>query len=214
MSLIDWIKAPLVKIKEFLLPKIEVGGFSILETIRQNRENTRLAHNSVIERAVKNNWPVEELDSQLEKMQKARRVHTLTTYKNIGAAVRGHARSLLAIGRKGRFYNVSVLDEKTTHVCLGYVGQSWPKPYSAIPEKPPRTQRLIHRCRSYLEFRGSAPSDTRSFIQQFRDGDDEFKREMLGPRRFEAYKSGKLPINSYAQYEKSVLYTLEELNIN
>ena len=213
MNLLDWTKASIKKIREKFFPLVDVGGFSILETIKRSRQNTKRMHDDLNERSAKNKWPPAERDRQLAVLQKRRKVQVLTTYKNVGSAVRGKARSLLAIGREGRFYNVTTLDEKTTHVCLGYIGKSWPKPYSAIPEKPPRLQRLIHRCRSYLEFRSTPPDDNRSFITQFKNGDDDFKLMLLGPKRFEAYKAGRLQINSYNQFERVVLFTLKELNL-
>jgi|GEM_PF-4141614 len=213
MRLPDWIKSPLKAIREKFFPKIDVGGFSIIETIKRSRQNTKRMHDDLIDRRIRNDWTTEEYDGQLAALKKRRQVQLLTTYKNIGSSVRGYARSLLAVGREGRFYNVGVLDERQTTVCAGYMGQSWPKPYSAIPERPPRTQRVIHRCRSYLEFRTSEPDDTRDFITQFNDSDDELKRQLLGPVRFEEYKAGRLPINSYSQYERAKLFTLEELGI-
>lgn len=98
-------------------------------------------------------------------------------------------------------------------MCLGFVGQSWPKPYSAIPEKPPRTQKLIHRCRSYLDFRELPPENTESFIEQFKK-DEGLQLKLLKPKRYQAYKDGRLQINSYAQFEKVVLYNLDELGID
>lgn len=211
--LLDWIKAPLEKIRDSFVKRIGVGGFTIVETILQSRKNTRRMYAELRERADKNAWGLDVYDAQLEALRKRRKVQVLTTYKNIGSAIRGYARSLLAIGQQGRYYNVTVLDEKTTHVCLRYVGQSWPKPYSAIPDKPPRTQELIHRCRSFLTFRATPPDNQDSFITQFKNSDDEFKLKLLKPKRFEAYKAGRLKINSYAQFEKTVLFTLEELGL-
>lgn len=215
--LLDWIKSSVTKIKDKLMgvsSAINVGGFSIIDNVLQNRKNTKRMKEELAERSVKNKWTPEVFDEQLATLRKRRKSQTLTTYKNIGSSVRGYGRSLLAIGRSGRFYNVTVLDEKTTHVCLGYVGMSWPKPYSAIPEKPPRVQRLIHRCRSYLEFRSSPPEDNGGFMQQFNEGGDELQRQLLKPKRYEAYKAGKLSINSYAQFEKVVLFNLDELGIS
>lgn len=214
--LLDWIKASVDTIRDKLMgasSAVKVGGFSIIETILKNRENTKRMKQDLIEQAARNDWTPEVLDEQLAVLSKRRRPQTLTTYKNIGVAVRGYARSLLTIGRKGRYYNVTVLDEKTSHVCLGYVGASWPKPYSAIPEKPPRIQRLVHRCRSYLEFSGDEPADTRTFIEQFKDGNDALQEQLLGPVRFRAYKEGRLQINTYAQFERAVLNTIEDLGL-
>lgn len=214
MSLLDLIKSPLKSIREALLPRIDVGGFSIVDTVLKNRQNTRRMYDDLVERAAKNKWTALVFDEQLRSLQKSRKVTTLTTHKNIGVAVRGYARSIVAVGRTGRFYNNTTLDTVTTHVCLGFLGMSWPKPYSAIPEKPPRTQRLIHRCRSFLEFRSTPPEDEGTFIQQFNAGDDELKLQLLKPKRFEAYKNGQLTINSYAQFERATLFTLEELGID
>ena len=213
MNLSDWIKSPLKTIKNKLFGIIDVGGYSIDSVLEKSRENTRLRYKDVIERSIKNNWDAETLDSQLNTLYKSRKTQILTSHKNIMSSVRGYGRSLLAVGRSGRFYNVTVLDEKTTHVCIEYIGQSWPKPYSAIPNKPPRIQILIHRCRSYLEFRSKPPEDNQTFITQFNNGGDELQLKLLKPERFKAYKDGKLKINSYSQFEKAVLFTLKELKL-
>ena len=213
MDLKDWIKSPLKKIKEKLFGKIDVGGFTVDDCIKKSRENTKRMYGDIIRRSIANKWDAETLDAELNRLYKSRKTQILTTYKNIMSAVRGYGRSLLSIGRKGRFYNVTVLDERTTHVCLKYVGMSWAKPYSAIPDKPPRIQVLIHRCRSYLEFRTKPPENNKTFIQQFNDGGDDLQLKLLKPERFKAYKDGKLKINSYADFEKAVLFTLEELKL-
>ena len=212
MNLSDWIKSPLKKIKDKLFNLIDVGGYSITEVLNKSKENTAKRYKELINRSIKNNWDADTLDQELNRLYRSRKSQILTSHKNIASSVRGYARSLLSIGRSGRFYNVTVLDEKTTHVCLGYVGQSWPKPYSAIPNKPPRIQVLIHRCRSFLQFRSSPPENNEKFITRF-NKDEEFQLNVLKPKRFKLYQEGKLKINSYADFEKSVLFTIKELDL-
>ena len=138
--------------------------------------------------------------------------------RNVGVSIRGEARALQAVGREGRFYNVSTLDSNTTQVCINHIGASWPKPYSAIPNLPPRTP-PVHICRSWIRFVGDDESvedlDERPFIQQFREGGPDLQRQLLGPTKFEAIERGDLPpINSIAEFENIATRTLAELGLD
>lgn len=197
-----------------LLGKVRMGGQTIAEHLKQNRINTKTSFTDTFKRAVMGDAPLEQVIDQLGKVSKRRKRQTLTTLKNVMSAIRGQARATVVGRRKGRWFNQGVLDSGTTERCLHYMTASWDLPYSEIPERPPRVQIIPHPCRSILVFRTDSqePPEQTPFMEQF-NSDEDLQRELLGKTRFEAYKKGELPINTFSQYEKSVLLTLDELGL-
>ena len=196
-----------------LLGRLRIGGRTPASILKENRSNTKAALKRNFRDSVMADVDSATFAQSLGQVVKSRKRQTLSTLRNIMSSVRGEARAVLAAGRKGAWHNVSVLDGNTTQICIEHVGQSWRLPYSQIPNKPPRVP-PVHDCRSFLrfvedgeQFRAEAP-----FITQFKD-DEELQREMLGPTRFEAFRRGELKINTYGQFEKATLNTLEDLGI-
>lgn len=197
-----------------LLDKVRIAGLTIADHLKQNRVNTKASFTGLFKRAVMGDAPVEQFVEKLGTMAKTRKRQTLTTLKNIMGAVRGQARAVV-VGRKaGTWHNNGILDGVTTSICRSYMFSSWDLPYSEIPEKPPRVSVTPHPCRSFLTFvKKDDPAPTRSsFMDEF-NADESLQRELLGAKRFEAYKAGKLTITSFAQFERVVLTTLEDLGL-
>lgn len=198
---------------EKLLSRVRIGGDTIASHLRQNRENNKAGYYQLFKRAVRAKLSLDQFATGLQKKVKTRKRHTLTTLRNIMSSIRGEARAILATGQ-GTWHNNGVLDGKTTEICAGYIGASWELPYSQIPDKPPRVSITPHPCRSFLTFvkEGEQAPNQAPFMEQF-GADEELQKELLGPTRFEAYKSGSLMIDSFVDYEKSVLTTLEDLGL-
>lgn len=183
------------------------------ETTKANRQNTKSTMFGLFKSSVRNKVPVEVFMQSLGKVVATRKRQTLATLKNVMTAVRGQARAVLATGQSGRYFNVGVLDSSQTTVCARYIGMSWPAPYSAIENKPPRTP-PVHNCRSMIVFRkdGDPEPDETPFMDQF-NASEELQLNLLGKTRFDAMKRGDLRITSFAQYERSVLTTLDEMGL-
>jgi len=195
-----------------LLDKVRSSGYTPSALLKRNRDNTKRDLKSLFRTAVLDGHSSEQFAGDLERTIKARKRRTLTTMRGLMSSIRGQARAVLATGRSGRFYNVSVIDSRTSVICLGFVGKSWPKPYSDIGSPPPRHA----NCRSYLVFVGDGnnPPDGRSFEQIWRDGGDELHRELLPKTKYEAFKRGELEISTFKQYEDVIIHTLDDLGLN
>ena len=192
------------------LRRVRSRGFTPTALLRRNRNNTRQQLKDAFAVAVNSDHESARFAEDLNSIVRRRKISTLVTLRGLMSSVRGQARAVLATGKRGRWHNVSVLDGRTSTICIGYIGQSWDGPYSDIPDKPPRHP----NCRSFLRFveDGDPIPDERPFIEQFNES-EEVQLDLLGAKRFEAFKNGDLPINSVAQFERAVLNTLEDLGL-
>jgi len=207
-------------LKEFLtrigarrfLDRVRVGGMTVKEHMRMNRRNSEAAFVNLFRTMIRSDQPIGTVVTEAAKVSKSRKAATLRTLRNVMTGVRGRARATLATGQ-GRFHNRAVFDENITHTCAKFIGESWPKPYSAIPNIPPRVP-PVHPCRSWIQWvpEGEPAPDERPFITQFNES-EELQKDLLGPARFEAFKNGDLPITTFSQYERSVTFTLSELGL-
>lgn len=200
-----------------LINSVRLAGMTVAEHLTVNRNNTKRVFKDVFKRNVMAEASPKVYSEQLDKIIKTRKRQTRTTHQNIQAANRAKMRERLARNKKGTWFNNGVMDAKTTKICAGYMGASWPTSeftYAEIPDKPPRVGETPHPCRSSLVFvpEGETRERERPFMEQFNE-DEDLQRELLGKTRYEAYKSGELKIDSFVQYENSVLNTLEDLGI-
>lgn len=197
------------------IDKVRVGGFTVKEMLKKNKQNTVFALKELTERAVRSEMEAETYIQELGKTFKSRRRKLLTNLKNIMSSVRGKARDIQSFGKKGKWYNVGVFDSNQTEICASYMGESWDIPYEQIPDKPPRISVTYHPCRSILEFieSGEPPIDQAPFKTQFGNASDEVKEGLLGKTKFKAFQSGEFEINSFADYEKIRRWTLDELGL-
>ena len=199
------------------LSRIRISGETPTRVLRDNRTATRFELKRNFRSAVNADNDVGTFAQSLGQTVKRRKRASLRALRNVGVAIRGQARSVIASGRRGRWVNVSTLDGRTSEVCIRHIGLSWPQPYSAIPNRPPRLP--THHCRSWLRFVGDDESvedlDERPFIQQFREGGPDLQRSLLGPTKFEAIERGDLPpINSISEFENIATRTLAELGLD
>ena len=194
-----------------LLGRVRSDGFTPSALLRRTRNKSKSDLKALFRRAVLGGYSQERFANELDATIRARKRNTLVTMRGLMLSVRGSARAALATGRSGRFHNVSTIDSRTSVICLGFVGQSWPKPYSDIPDKPPRHA----NCRSHLVFvpDGAEPPDDRSFDEVWRDGGDQLHRQLLPKTKYEAFKRGDLVIETIKQYEDAILHTLEDLGL-
>ena len=196
-----------------LIDRIRIGGLTVRDTLKTNRDNTKFQLKQLWKRAVRGEWEASTFAIELDKVIKTRERETLTTLKGVMLATRGEARAILA-PRGGYWISRGVLDGSTTPICTRLRGARYDVPYSQISDKPPRSP-PPHRCRSFLTHHedGSQPPAEESFEQAWR-GNDELQKELLGPKRYEAYKAGAFGrIETYAQYEKAILVPVSELDI-
>lgn len=200
-----------------LIDSVRLAGMTIAEHLTVNRNNTKRTFKGLFKRNVMSEAAPEVFSTQLDKIIKTRKRQTLTTHRNIQAANRAKMRERLSRNKKGTWFNNGVLDGNTTNICASYAGASWSTTeftYAEIPDKPPRISETPHPCRSRLVFvaEGEQQEEERPFIAQFNENED-LQRELLGKTRYEAYKGGELKINSFVDYEKTVLNTLEDLGL-
>lgn len=200
-----------------LIDSVRLAGLTVADHLKVNRNNTKTTLKNLFKRSVMGEVAPDVFSEQLSKTVKTRKRQTLTTLKNVMSGVRGRGRAVLSVGRKGTWYNNGTLDGKTTAICSSYMGASWPTPpakYADIPDKPPRVSVTPHPCRSFLTFvpEGKAAPNQADFMEQF-NASEELKEELLDPVRYKAYAEGRLTINSFADYEKATLNTIEELGL-
>lgn len=198
-----------------LLSKVRIGGFTPFALLKDNRKNTARILRLLGKRAINGDVPAESFLQTLSKTIKTRKRHTLINLRNIFTGVRGHARNLQSLGKKGKWYNRGVFDSKQTVVCGSFMGMSWDMPYSQIPDKPPRIAEIYHPCRSGLEFvkAGEPEPDERPFMVQFNEMSESQKIEMVGKKKYAAVKEGKEKLESFKDYERLVLTNLDDLGI-
>lgn len=197
-----------------LIDRVRISGATVGSLLNENTDNSKRAFKGMWKRLVLSDQKPETYLAELQKTGKTRKRQTLNTLKNTMSAIRGQARAVAAFGRRGVWANNGTLDSGTTPICAFHLSMTWPQPYSAIPNKPPRIP-PVHPCRSFITFvpEGEALPSEAPFMEQF-NGSEELRRDLLRPSRFEAIKRGDLPpIKSFAQYERTTLTTLEDLGL-
>lgn len=199
-----------------LIDRVRIGGMTVNAHLTKNRTNTKAMFDGLFTRMVMGEATLDQAVEEVNKVAKTRKRQTLTTIKNVMHSVRGQARAITVGGQAGTWYNVGTLDGVQTHVCFGYMGDSWDIPYSQILDKPPRVSVTPHPCRSFLVFRkrgdNTLPPEP-PFMEQFNASED-LQRELLGKKKFEAYKRGEFKIRSPAEYEKRKLTSVKELGLD
>ena len=93
--------------------------------------------------------------------------------------------------------HVSVLDGKTSDICIYRAGRTWyydDTESSTLPdsESPP----LHFKCRSFLVpiFKGDKPADIPSYAEWLERQPADVQREVLGPSRFAMFKGGDVTV--------------------
>jgi len=93
------------------------------------------------------------------------------------------------------YEHISVLDEKTSPVCINLDGEKYYKPINEIPHgvRPP-----IHgNCRSQLNPRtDDNPIVKETGAEWFNRQEDSFKKKMLGNKKFKMYQNGDYKVES------------------
>ena len=198
-----------------LIDRVRIGGMAVNAHLTKNRTNTKAMFDGLFTRMVMGEATLDQAAAEVNKITKTRKRQTLTTLKNVMGSVRGQARAAVVGSQAGTWYNIGTLDGVTTKICAGFMGHSWDIPYSQIPDKPPRVSITPHPCRSYLQFRkrgDNAPPPEPDFIDQFNASED-LQRDLLGTTRFAMLAAGTLVINSFPDYEKAVLNTIDEIMV-
>ena len=196
-----------------LLGRLRIGGRTPASILKENRENTKAALKRNFRDSVMADVDSATFAQSLGQVVKSRKRQTLSTLRNIMSSVRGEARAVLATGN-GYWLSRGVLDSGTTEICARLKGARYHTTYSQIPMKPPRVP-PPHPCRSFLVWvpEGTKPPAEETFEQEWRNN-PELQRDLLGKAKFEAFERGELGrIETYAQYEKVVTKTLEDLGI-
>lgn len=127
---------------------------------------------------------------------------------NMKSSVTGLQRNvtfqLIGNVKKLKYEYVSMLDDKTCLVCAGYSGNVYDD-MSQAPAVP------VHiRCRCYyIPVLSDSDKSEESYEEWFERQPDSVKYKILGPSRYNFYKSGLTKIKSFSSKGRTL--TLEEL---
>ena len=112
---------------------------------------------------------------------------------------------------------ISVLDGKTTLICIGRDNKvvmfgSNPLPVGAVPLLPPGARPPAHgHCRSLMApLIGTVLPDRRTFEDFLRVQSAEIQDDILGKRKAQLYRQGKVPIDGFVSV-LGVEYTIKQL---
>lgn len=144
----------------------------------------------------------ESLDSAFTKIERNFKTNMQTS---ITGLQRNIQYQLLEDKRKLKFVYVSMLDDRTCVVCGGYSGTVY-EDLSEAPAVP-----VHYRCRCYYIPVISSSDDIgkETYEEWFERQPDSVKYKILGPTRYNFYKSGITSIKSFSSGGKKL--TLEEL---
>lgn len=142
-----------------------------------------------------------------------------TTKRNTGAIVQtaGNAISNLVrdkyIQARGMGYiHISILDNRTSFICMGRSGLRWNSNKKPIGHsKPFRRPPLHYRCRSKLAPWVKGMELPESYPKWFADQPRAKQREILGPGRLKMWDDGKLSLRALVNASTGNPITIEKL---
>lgn len=151
----------------------------------------------------------ENLDNSFPRIIRETKSNIITS---VTALQRNVQYQLLEDKRKLSFKYISMLDEKVCTVCGGYSGDIY-EDLSQAPAVP-----VHNRCRCYyLPILSSAENTdgNENYAEWFKRQPDNIKYRILGPTRYNFYKSGAISIKQFSSNGRKLTLTeLFKSNIN